>query len=130
MTISPFTTDKDPDSDEDYLIDYTTQLAESTPGDVIFESTWVTSTVPGNTDLTLDYRYNLLLPDGVSAFLLPDGVSELLLPSTDINAEGNTTSVWVRHGGKLGTKHRLVNRVKTVGGRTWDKTIIVTMKNK
>ena len=125
-----FTTEKDPISIEDYTIDWTSMLAQSSPGDRIIESSWVTSTVPNNSDLVLTYDGgNLLLPLSLDNFLLPDGVSQLLLPSTWITDTGTRTSVWVSGGGKLHTKHRLVNRVVTVAGRRWDKTIVVTMEN-
>ncbi len=120
-----FKIDKDPSSEEDYTIDWTTLLAQSDPVDTIFESRWTTSTVPGNSDLVLEYLNNFLLPGGFD-FLLPDGVSTLLLPSTFVT-DGIKTTAWVSGGGKLHTKHLLVNRVTTVGGRTWDRTIEVTM---
>jgi hypothetical protein len=121
-----FETTKDPSDYEDYSIDWTAYLNTSVPADRIIESSWTTSTVPNNTDLEFDYLNNFLLPDG-SDFLLPDGVSVLLLPSTYIREAGTITTVWVGGGGKLGTKHFLVNHVKTAGGREWDRTIEVTM---
>lgn len=127
--MSVFNTTKDPVSIEDYTIDWTSMLAQSSPGDRIIESSWTTDTVPSNTDLTITFDGgNLLLPDGTN-FLLPDAVSQLLLPSTWIYDSGTKTSVWVSGGGKLHTKHRLVNHVTTVAGREWDKTIVVTMES-
>lgn len=124
-----FETTKDPHDIEDYSIDWTTDLLLSSPGDRIISSVWSTSTVPGNTDLTLTQDgSNFLLPDGTN-FLLPDGVSLLLLPSTWIREAGTITTVWVSAGGKLGTKHQLLNRVVTVAGRRWDRTIEVTMES-
>jgi hypothetical protein len=38
--------------------------------------------------------------------------------------------VWVSGGGKLHTSHRLTNRVTTIGGRTYDRTIKVTIRSK
>lgn len=122
-----FETTKDPQDREDYSIDWTADLILSTPADIIISSTWETSTVPDNTDLTLEYDgSNFLLPDG-SDFLLPDAVSMLLLPSTWIREAGTVTTVWVEAGGKLGTKHKLLNKVVTAAGRNWDRTIEVEM---
>lgn len=122
-----FEIEKDPTNDEDYSIDWTTDLEESDPVDVIIESIWFSSTVPGNSDLTIDAVNNFLLPSG-DDFLLPDGVSLLMLPSRYIT-DGVKTTVWVSGGGKLNTKHKLVNRVTTAGGRKWDRTIEVTMRS-
>ena len=126
--MSIFKTTKDPASIEDYTIDWTSILAQSDPADQILTSSWSTSTIPSNTDLTLTYDGgNFLLPLSIDNFLLPDGVSHLLLPSTWITDLGRKTSVWVSLGGKLGAKHTLVNHVTTIAGREWDQTIEVTM---
>ena len=122
---------KDPLDTEDYAIDYSQKLATSTPGDILLSSTWSTSTVPNNTDLTIidNTADDFLLPSGVDFFLLPDGTSHLLLPNRSI-LDGNTAVVWVEAGGKVGTKHQLVNSVESVAGRKWKRTIEVTMEDK
>jgi len=118
---------KDPASKEDYSIDYSSMLAQSSPGDVIIQSAWSTSTTPDNTDLTIHTDTNRFLLPGSFYFLLPDGSSHLIIPGVYITG-GSVTTVWVSGGGKLNTKHRLLNRVTTAGGRQWDRTIEVTME--
>jgi hypothetical protein len=125
-----FETTKDPVDIEDYSILWSAMLATSTPGDIIKTSAWSTSTVPNNDDLVLENWTDAFLLPGSEFFLLPDGVSHLLLPSEYITSAGTVTTVWVTGGDKVGTTHRLVNKVETVAGRTWKRTIEVTMEKK
>lgn len=42
----------------------------------------------------------------------------------------NQAVVWVSGGGIWGSFHKLVNTVTTIGGRTYERTILVEIRNK
>lgn len=73
-------------------------------------------------DTTLDYPFGWA-PDlegdtiATSIFLLPDGMTQVSASQTD------TTTVVFLSGPIRGRLHRCTNRITTVGGRTFDKTI-------
>mgnify|MGYP001826648934 CR=1 FL=1 len=90
-----FEATKDPDSVEDFAIDWTATLNESTPADTIATSVWTADA-------------------GVTV---------------DSNSEaGGVTRVWVS-GGVRGAPCNLVNRITTAAGRTYDRTIAVTLED-
>jgi hypothetical protein len=78
-------------------------------------------------DETIDYVFNWkpeLYGDTIftSEFLLPDGLEE--------ESSSNTTSsatIFVS-GGDSGNTYRITNRIVTIGGRTRDRTINVTIR--
>jgi len=129
-----FKATKDQEELLDYSIDYQSILELSDPPDSLVSSIWTTSTSVQTTDLIIEppgiftQLQEFLLPDG-SFFLLPDGVSHLLLPDPGIT-EGRYATVWVSGGGRLGTFHKLINNVVTAGGRTYERTIQVEIRNK
>ena len=91
---------KAPAEIKDFGIDWTAELIVSNPADLISSSTW---TVEDNTpdDLTLGIDY----------------------------IEGSIAFVRTSAGGRLEQKHKLVNRIVTASGQTWQRTIQVTMRN-
>jgi len=101
-TVEPFEATKDPSEILDYTIDYASIFEATEPTDDIQTSVWATSNCAGET---------------------------LTIIEDDFTAP-NLTTVWVSGGGKLGTVHKLVNTVATWGGRTYERTIRVTMQNK
>lgn len=78
-------------------------------------------------DSTIDFPFNWkaeLNGDTIatSTFLLPDGLTEVSSSRTT-----TTTSIFVS-GGSADLIYRITNRVVTDGGRTYDKTINVLVR--
>lgn len=78
-------------------------------------------------DSTLDFAINwspILDGDTIatSSFLLPDGLTEVSSSNT------TTTATIFVSGGSACRTYRITNRVTTAGGRTWDRTIRVRVK--
>lgn len=78
-------------------------------------------------DSVVDFPFNWkpeLGTDTISSstFLLPDGMT--------LVSESNTTNTATPFvsGGSVGLIYRIVNRIDTVGGRTYDKTIYVLIR--
>ena len=95
-----FNTEKSPQEILDYIIDYSQEMALSSPVDQIVSSVWTLE--DSSTDnLTLDQ-------DSIQA---PDHVI-----------------CRVSDGGRLNVIHYLVNRVLTVSGQKHQRTIKVTMR--
>lgn len=66
-------------------------------------------------------------PDSISTSIWEtSGGLAITTPAID----GNVTTVWVTPGGKLGAKTRLTNRIETVAGRVYDRTIELTIQRK
>lgn len=95
--------DKDPDEELDYDIDWAGTAADPGRafGDPILSSTW---SITGNTDDTI-----------------------LVIGATSFSAIA--TKVWLT-GGTLNRQYRLTNEVLTTGGRTMNKSGLVTIKEK
>lgn len=75
-------------------------------------------------DSTVDFPFNWKAELGAdtiftSEFLLPDGLT--------LVSESNTTNTATPFvsGGSVGLIYRIVNRITTIGGRTYDKTAYV-----
>lgn len=91
---------KDPLELLDYTIDYSGILSITDPPDSIVSSTWTSSP----TGLTIE--------------------SESILDTFD------KTAVWISGGGKLESRYNLVNHIGTVSGREFERTILITIRNK
>jgi hypothetical protein len=59
-----------------------------------------------------------------SAWLVPTGITSVLQTNTTTSA-----TIWLS-GGTVGTEYALRNRITTVGGRTQDQTIYVTIEER
>jgi hypothetical protein len=59
-----------------------------------------------------------------STWIVPDG----LVKNSD-SFTTTTTTIWLS-GGTEGTTYKLINRVITAGGRTWDQTVKLKVKTK
>lgn len=78
-------------------------------------------------DSTEDYTFNWtghLGADTISTseFLLPDGLTQVSVSNTD------TQATIMVSGGTRGRMYRIVNRVTSSGGRQWDQTIRVIIR--
>lgn len=80
-------------------------------------------------DSTVDYPFNWKAELGsdtifTSQFLLPDGMT--------LVSESNTTNTATPFvsGGSVGQVYRITNRIVTIGGRTYDKTIYVLIQER
>lgn len=78
-------------------------------------------------DSTEDFAFNWVMDLGgdtisSSTFSLPDGLTEVSTASTE-----SVTQIFVS-GGDCGQTYRITNRVVTTGGRTFDKTIRVYVR--
>lgn len=90
---------KAPGEVKDFYIDYSTNVLSATdPSDLIATSSWVVAEYTIGTDLTID---------------------------SDSFVANAGTRIWVSGGGKLGTFHKLINTITTVGGRTHIRTILL-----
>lgn len=79
-------------------------------------------------DDTEDYVFNWadrLEGDTIatSTFLLPDGLTQVSTSNT------TTTATIFVSGGTSGTSYRITNRVTTAGGRQWDKTLYIAVRD-
>lgn len=91
---------KDPAEVLDYTIDYSPVLNAATPVDTIATSNW---RIDGN-------AWDMVIAN-----------------------ESNTTliaTVWLSGGTRLGARHKVVNTITTAGGRTYERTITVTARDK
>lgn len=81
-------------------------------------------------DYTINYEVLLL------ASVVPDSIASSVWTATGaLNIDsssftGINTTVWVSGGGILGSRCKLINTVTTAGGRTYERTIMVTVANK
>ncbi len=57
-----------------------------------------------------------------STFLLPDGLTQVSTSNT------TTTATIFVSGGSEGNTYRITNRIVTIGGRTYDKTAYVVVR--
>lgn len=80
-------------------------------------------------DETIDFPFNWkpeLYGDTIftSTFLLPDGLTQVSTSNTT-----NTATIFVS-GGSTGQTYRITNRIVTIGGRTFDRTINVLVQER
>lgn len=78
-------------------------------------------------DSTVDFPFNWsaeLNGDTIftSEFLLPDGLTEVSSDNT------TTTATIFVSGGDVGNTYRVTNRIVTIGGRTYDKTAYIAVR--
>jgi hypothetical protein len=92
-----FSTIIDPSETLDFVIDWSAEMAASTPADQLSTSTWALTDVAAD-DLTL----------GADSIVGTDH-----------------TKIRVSDGGRIGTTHYLTNTVVTIGGTTHIRTIKV-----
>ena len=85
-------------------------------------------TAPKDPDEIKDYGIDyalLLLTDTISTstWTLPSAITK----NSDSHTT-TTTTIWLS-GGTAGTSYALLNRIVTLGGRTYDRTVKLKMKN-
>lgn len=83
--------------------------------------------LPKDPDEVLDYLVDWsarLEADTIatSTWIVPDGITA----DTDSSAAA-TTTIWLS-GGTLGETYTLLNRITTVGGRTMDQSVKISIK--
>lgn len=83
-------------------------------------------------DYIIDYSGILSItepPDSIvssSWTVTPTG----LTIEADAIGELDQVAVWISGGGKLESRYRLVNHIATVSGREFERTILITIRNK
>lgn len=100
------------------MSDYGDDVSDSCPPDFIKDP-----------DSTEDYAFYWVMDlDGdtisTSTFLLPDGLTEVSSTNDDTK-----TQIFVS-GGTSGQTYRITNRIVTSGGRTFDKTIRILIRER
>ena len=92
-------------------------------------SGWGTPDFEKDPDSTEDYAFNWVMDLGgdtisSSTFSLPDGLTEVSTSNTE-----SVTQIFVS-GGACGQTYRITNRIQTSGGRTFDKTIRILIRER
>jgi hypothetical protein len=85
-------------------------------------------------DADLDYGMdwtNWLNGDTIvaSTWIAPDG-SGLALHDGATNAAGTVTTIWLRGGVVAATPWMVTNRITTAGGRTEDRSLLITVRER
>lgn len=89
-----------PNKDKDEVLDYTVDWTDRLAGDII----------------------------STSVFYIDGGSPDDLIEMFDTN-DDSTTTIWVS-GGTDGITYSILNRITTTGGRTYDQTVKIKVKER